>query len=157
MTQIVRTVPLLVAFFLLASAGTTAKADGGQTEPSCLYLHETRTDSKYAFTQASLIALSYARSAWKEAEAFEAERKAESNPQTLLIAMMRHTKSASESYACAETVLEPYKKSPDQTMIGFTADFVAGVYRQHRKLKDQFLGLLRNLRDLSDQPTKPAG
>ncbi len=116
MTQNVRTVPLLVAFSLLASAATTAKADAGQTEPSCLYLHETRTDSKYAFTQASLIALSYARSAWKEAEAFEAERKAESNPQTLLIAM----------------------------------------YRRHRRLNDQFLDLLRNLPDLSDQPTKRA-
>jgi len=156
MTQNVRTVPLLVAFSLLASAATTAKADAGQTEPSCLYLHETRTDSKYAFTQASLIALSYARSAWKEAEAFEAERKAESNPQTLLIAMMRHTKSASESYACAETVLEPYKKSADQRMIGFTADLAAGIYRRHRRLNDQFLDLLRNLPDLSDQPTKRA-
>ena len=153
MTQNVRTVPLLVAFSLLASAATTAKADAGQTELSCLYLHETRTDSKYAFTQASLIALSYARSAWKEAEAFEAERKAESNPQTLLIAMMRHTKSASESYACAETVLEPYKKSADQRMIGLTADLAAGIYRRHRRLNDQFLDLLRNL---PEQPTKLA-
>src|SRR5437773_290411 len=110
MTQNVRTVPLLVAFSLLASAATTAKADAGQTEPSCLYLHETRTDSKYAFTQASLIALSYARSAWKEAEAFGAERKAESNTQTLRIAMMQHTKTDSEPYPCADTVPEQDKQ-----------------------------------------------
>src|SRR5438552_15546535 len=126
----IRTASLLVAFSLLTTAATTANADAGLTAPSCLYLHEARPHSKYAFTQASLIALSYARTAWKEAEAFEAERKAESNPQTLLIAMMRHTKSASESYACAESVLEPYKKSADQRMIGLTADLAAGIYRR---------------------------
>src|SRR2546427_1685350 len=135
---------------------TTATRGAAQTGPSCSYLHTARPDSSYAFAQASLIALSYAKSAGLEAEAFEAERKAESNPQTLLIAMMRHTKTASDSYACAEIVLEPYKKSPDQTMIGLTADFAASVYRQHRRLNDQFLDLLRSLPDLSDQPTKRA-
>ena len=141
----------LVAFYLLTSAATTAKADAGQTAPSCSSLHEARPDSPYAYTQASLIALSYARSASREAEAFEAERRAERNPGTLLIAMMRHTKTASESYACAEMVLEPYKKSPDQKMIGLTAAYAASLYRQHRRLTDQFLDLLRNLPDHSDQ------
>src|SRR2546425_5020638 len=152
MMRLARRISLLVAFSLLNSAATTAEADAAQTAPSCFYLHEARPESKYAFTRASLIALSYARSAWREAEGFEAERKHESNPQTLLIAMMRHIKASSESYACAEMALEPYKKSPDQKMIGFTADLAVGIYRQHRRLNDEFLDLLRNLPDLSDQP-----
>src|SRR5437773_523536 len=146
-----RTASLLVALSIVTSATTTAKAAAGQTAPSCLSLHVARLDSPYAYTQASLIALSYARSASREAEAFEAERRAERNPGTLLIAMMRHTKTASESYACAEMVLEPYEKSPDQNMIGLTAAYAAGLYRQHRRLTDQFLDLLRNLPDHSDQ------
>ena len=147
---------LLVVPLVGLMLSATAKANAGQTAPSCSYLHQARPDSKYAFTQGSLIALSYAESAWREADAFQAERKAEPNQQTLLIAMMRHIKTGSESYACAEMVLEPYKRSPDQNMIGLTADFVAGIYRQHRRLNDQFLDLLRNLPDLSDQPTKRA-
>jgi hypothetical protein len=128
----------------------------GQTPPSCSFLLQARPapDSKYAFTQAGLIALSYARAGWQEADAFQAEQKTESDPQTLLIAMMRHTKTASEAYACAETVLEPYRRSHDQKMIGFTADFEARVYKQHRFLNDAFLDVLRKLPDLSAQPTK---
>lgn len=151
-----RRASLFVAFCLLTSAATTGKVDAGQTTPSCLYLHEARPDSKYAFTQASMIALSYARSAWREAEAFEVERKTTSNPQTLLIAMMRHTKTVSEAYACAGMVLEPYKKNADKEMIGVTAGFAAGVYRQHIRLNDQFLDLLRSLPDSADQATKRA-
>ena len=151
MMRAARRASLLVALCLLASAAATTKADAEQIAPSCLYLHEARPDSPYAYTQASLIALSYARSASREAEAFEAERRVERNPGTLLIAMMRHTKTASESYACAEMVLEPYEKSPDQNMIGLTAAYAAGLYRQHRRLTDQFLDLLRNLPDHSDQ------
>jgi len=139
----------------MASA-TASRAAAGQTPPSCAYLHVAQPDSRYAFTQASLMGLSYARLAWRETETFEAERKTEKNPQTLLIAMMRHTKMASDSYACAEMVLEPYKKSRDKEGIGRTADLVAGVYRQHRRLNDQFLGLLRDLPDLSGQPAKRA-
>jgi len=135
---------------------TTATRGAAQTGPSCSYLHTARPDSSYAFAQASLIALSYAKSAGLEAEAFEAERKAQSNPQTLLIAMMRHTKTASEAYACAEMVLEPYKKSADQKMIAPTADWAKRIYRQHIRLNDQFLDLLRNLPDLSNQPAKRA-
>ena len=147
---------LLVVILVGLMLSATARADAGQTAPSCSYLHTARPDSAYAFTQASLIALSYAKSAGLEAEAFEAERKAESNPQTLLIAMMRHTKTVSESYACAEMVLEPYKKSTDQKMIAPTADWASRIYRQHIKLNDQFLDLLRNLPDLSNQPAKRA-
>jgi|SRR5205809_1907773 len=146
---------ILVPVGLMASA-TASKADTGQTAPSCAYLHVARPDSKYAFTQASLIGLSYARLAWRETDAFEAERKTERNPDTLLIAMMRHTKIASEAYACAEMVLEPYKKGHDKEVIGRTADFLTAIYRQHRRLNDQFLDLLRNLPDLSGQPAKRA-
>jgi len=119
--------------------------------------YKVRPDSKYSFTQATLIALFYARSAWRESEAFEAERKVATNQQalTLLTLMMRHTKTASESFACADMVLEPYKNSPDQKMIGHTADVMAAVYRQHIRLNDQFLDLLRNLPDPSG-PTKQA-
>jgi hypothetical protein len=145
-------VVILSVGLMMLSAAATADAQL-RTAPSCLYMHNARPDSKYAFTQASLISLSYAGSVWREAKAFETERKAESNPQRLLTGMMRHTKSGSESYTCAEMVLEPYKKSADQKMTGFTAEFMAGVYRQHIRLNDQFLGLLRNL---PDQPTKLA-
>ncbi len=156
MIQLTRRAPLLLAFYLLISAAAIPNAHAEQTAPSCFHLHNARPDSKYAFTQASLIALSYARSAWREAEAFEAERKGENNPQTLLIAMMRHIKASSESHACAEMVLEPYKQSADQKMIGSTAAFMARIYGQHRTLNELFLDLLRKLPDLSDQPTKLA-
>jgi hypothetical protein len=144
---------LVVGLMLSLSATNTST---GQTGPSCSYLHETRPASKYAFTQATIIALSYARSALREGEALETERKAERNPQTLITGMMRHIKSSSEFYVCAERVLEPYKKSPDQKMIGDTAEGLAVIYRQHVRLNDQFLEMLRNLPDLSDQPIKRA-
>jgi hypothetical protein len=135
---------------------TTLPAGAQQTAPSYSFLHTAQPDSPYAFAQASLIALSYAKSAGQEAEAFEAERKTESNPQTLLIAMMRHTKAASESYACAAMVLEPYKKSADQKIIGPAAEWTSGIYRQHVRLNDQWLDLLRNIPDMSNQPAKRA-
>ena len=130
----------------------------GQSEPSCAgtVLHEARPDSKYAFTQASLIALAHARAAVQEADAFQAEQNIGSESQTVLISMMRHTKLAPEQWACAEQVLGQYRKSHDQKMIGFTADFVARIYKQHRSLNDAFLDVLRKLPDLSDQPTKLA-
>lgn len=141
---------LLVVLSVELTLSATVKADAEQrTVPSCSYLHQARPDSKYAFTQGSLIALSYARSVSREIEAFEVERKAETNPHRLLVATMRHIKSASESYACAEMVLEPYKKSADQDTTGLTAKYAAGVYRQHIRLNDQFLDLLRNMPDES--------
>jgi len=153
-----RLLVLTVRLTLLAGVMllTTATEDAAQTTPSCSNLHPVRPDSSYAFAQASLIALSYAKSAGLEAEAFETERKAESNAQTLLIAMMRHTKTASESYACAAVVLEPYKRSADQKVIAPTADRASRIYRQHVKLNDQFLDVLRNLPDLANQPAKGA-
>jgi hypothetical protein len=94
----------------------------GQTPPSCsLLLQAPEPDSRYAFTQAGLVALSYARAGWQEADAFQAEQKAENSPQTVLIGMMRNTKTASEAYACAETVLEPYKKVPRRGNLWVTA------------------------------------
>src|SRR5437667_9608146 len=125
MMQLARRATLFVTFSLLTLTATTAKADAGQTTPSCVYLHHARPERAYAFAQATLIGLSYMREAVRETEAFEAERKTERNPQTLLIAMMRHTKMASDAYACAEMVLEPYKKSHDKEVIGRTADLVA--------------------------------
>jgi hypothetical protein len=52
--------------------------------------------------------------------------------------------------------LEPYKKSHDEKMIGFTADFEVAVYKQHRFLNDAFLETLRKLPTLSGQQTKLA-
>jgi hypothetical protein len=132
----------------------TVSVSPAQTAPSCSFLHTTRPDSPYAFTQASLIALSYARSAGQEAEAFESERKVETNPQTLLTAMMRHIKAASDSYGCAVITLEPYKKSADTKIIGPAAEWTSVIYRQHVRLNDQFLDLLRNIPD--SQPAKRA-
>jgi hypothetical protein len=130
----------------------------GQTEPSCSYtvLHEAKLESKFAFAQASLIALSYAQGAVQEAAAFTAEQTSETDAQATLIGMMRHTKLASEQFACAERVLAQYRQSPDRKMIGFTADFLALLYKQHRFLNDTFLELLRKLPDLSSQPAKLA-
>jgi hypothetical protein len=70
--------------------------------------------------------------------------------------MMRHTKNASDAYTCAGLALEPYKKSHDEKMIGFTADFEVAVYKQHRFLNDTFLDTLRKLPTLSGQQTKLA-
>jgi len=150
---------LVVQMVALMLPATAARA---QTRVSCPYLHEAKPESKYAFTQATVIGLSYARVALHETEALEAERRAMnnaptmSNAQTLLTAMMRATKSVSGAYTCAEMVLEPYKKSLDQKMIGTTAEYLAAVYGQHRRLNDQFLDLLKNLPDASQQPTKLA-
>jgi len=144
---------LVVEVVALMRSATPAKA---QTPPSCPYLHDAKPESKYAFTQATVIGLSYARAALRESEAFEAERRTLTNAQALLTAMMRVTKSSSGDYACAEIVVEPYKKSSDQKMIGTTAEYLAVIYRQHRRLNDQFLDLLKNLPDASQQPAKLA-
>jgi hypothetical protein len=138
---------LTCAIVLLLGVATAAAQ---QTVPSCPYPHAARPDSKAAFTEASILALAYARSAWEEGPAFEAEQRTIDNPISLLTAMMRHTKSASEAYTCAELIVAPYRKSVDQEMTGFTADFVATVYAQHRKLNDQFLDVLRKLSSAND-------
>ena len=63
MMRLARRAALFVALSLLTSAASGyAVADAGQTAPSCSFLHTARPDSAYAFTQASLIALSYAQS-----------------------------------------------------------------------------------------------
>jgi hypothetical protein len=143
---------------LLSIAATlSVSICSGQSTPSCtLYMHEVKPDSKYSFAQATLIALVHAREAWQEAADFQAEQKPDDDPQTSLIGMMRHTKNASDAYTCAGLALEPYKKSHDEKMIGFTADFEVAVYKQHRFLNDTFLDTLRKLPTLSGQQTKLA-
>jgi len=134
-------------------AGPTFSLAAGETAPSCVDLHDPKPESKYAFAEASMIALSYAQAVSQETKAFEAEREATSDPQTLLIALMRTTKTASEEYACAERVVQPYKKSRERD-IGIAASYLAAIYDQHKTLTDQFVELLRRLPDAAKQPTK---
>jgi hypothetical protein len=141
---------IMVCFALIAYRAVA------QSPPSCENFQQPKPDSKFAFTQASLIGLTYALAAVLEADAFQAEQNHETNTLTLLTAMMRHTKVASNAYACAEKALEPYRKSRDQKMIGFTSNFEVQVYKQHRALNDAFLDMLRKLPDLSNQPTNVA-
>ena len=122
---------------IITLVGFSCLACVAESTPSCtLYLHEIQPDSMYAFAQANVIALAHAREAWQETTAFQAEQKPDDSPQTVMIAMMQHTKAASNAYACAQMVLEPYKKSHDEKMIAFTADFEIAIYKQHGFLNE---------------------
>ena len=59
-------------------------------------------------------------------------------------ALDRHP-GANEAYACAEQVLTPYRGSADKEIIATAAEFMTVVYRQHQKLNDSLLELLRTL------------
>jgi hypothetical protein len=66
---------------------------------------------------------------------------------------MRHTKSATEAYACAAQVISPYVKSQDSDMIATPARFEVAEYVQHIRLNDQFLAVLRSLSGANDPTT----
>ena len=120
---------------------TTAHA---QTPPSCAYLHSPQIESRYAFTQASVIGLKYALMSWNGATAFEKEKDGLA-PVNSLVAMMRLTKTSADAFACAEMVIPPYVESRDKETTGFIAKFLVTVYRAHKGLDAQLLALLRSL------------
>jgi hypothetical protein len=149
---------MISSIFLLLLIPALAQAQerprASVTPPSCGFPLgvAAQPNDRYSFAHASVIALSYARSAVQEADAFQAERRGE-NWQTDLIGMMRHTKAASEAYACAQKMLEPYEASEDERIIRSAAEFENLVYKRHVTLNDEFLDLLRKLPGLSHRPT----
>jgi hypothetical protein len=132
----------LAVLLLVASRGQA------QSPPSCSDLHVPTLDSQAAFIEASLIGLRYAQSAWNEGAAFDREKEGLA-PTNLLIAMMRHTKLSSEAYACASQLLAKYENSANKTAIGFPAQAMTSIYKQHQRLNDTLLQMLRSLPDTS--------
>jgi hypothetical protein len=120
-----------------------------QTAPSCFTNHLPSPNSPYAYAEANLIGLRYALSAWSEGTAFDQEKDGLA-PTNLMVAMMRHTKQASEAYACASQVVLSYQKSSDKEGVGAAAGFVVAIYDQHRRLNDLFLESLRSLSGTTD-------
>ncbi len=131
---------VLAALALLTGLGH-AQTQAPSTPPTCLNLYRGEINSRFAFSEASAVALWYARKAVQEYDDSTAnwERPAFSD----LVAIMSITKAASENYECAVRILLPFEQSLDKQVIASGAKYGVVTYQRHLTLNETYIKRLR--------------
>jgi hypothetical protein len=126
---------------LIAGLGNAqTKAPPPSSPPVCPYPYAGDINSRFAFAEASEVALSYALTAVQRYDIF---KTATGSIGSNLIEVMSATKAASEAYRCAVLILQPFKRSTDKKVIAIGAELGAQAYGDNIALNDRFLKVLR--------------
>jgi len=155
---------VLGAVVLIASFGhAQTKTPPVSSAPACLYLYRGDIDSRYAFAEATEVALCYAALAAHESDEFEGKSTWDMSD---LISLMRAAKAKSEAYRCAELILQPFERSSfedryvrgdDKKVIALGARFGTQIYRHQITLMDQSLSMLREMETRADNIRNSVG
>jgi hypothetical protein len=116
------------------------KAPPASSAPACPYQYRGDINSRYAFAEASEVALYYASMAVQRYDAFNT---ATGSIGSNLVAVMSATKAATEAYRCAVLIMQPFKQSTDKKLIPTGAELGTQAYGDHIALNDRFLKVLR--------------
>ncbi|MGA2145755.1 MAG: hypothetical protein ABSH49_12425 [Bryobacteraceae bacterium] len=151
MTCKIQPVGVLGAVVLMGALGhAQTKAAPVSSAPACEYLYRGDVNSRYAFAEASEVALWYASAAAHEAGRFEG--KSAWNIDSDLVSLMRAEKAGLEAYQCAVLVLQPFERSSfedrylqgdNKRVIALGARFGTQIYRHQATLMDQSINILR--------------
>jgi hypothetical protein len=153
----IQQIRVLGAVVLVAGFGhAQTKAPPVSSAPACLYLYRGDIDSRYAFAEATEVALWYAALAAHESDEFEGKNTWDISDW---VSLMRAAKAKSEAYRCAELILQPFERSSfedryvggdDKKIIALGARFGTQIYRHQITLMDQSLNMLREMETRAD-------